>query len=271
MNKYWTLLFYLIFHQIYFSQIIFDQGATSTAIVGASVTQTNLWSINNNIGSLSSIEGVQAGFSFNNRFLVSDFSTNTAAFAIPFNNAAVGLIYSNYGNENYQIHKVGAGYSMRLGDNISGGLKFNYLLLNLGDFYGSKSIFSADLGLNAKLNSDLKMGVIIKNPTLSKIADFEDERIPTIIQLGFDYSVSEQLNTIIAIEKDILYAASVKAAIIYSPIEKMTIRAGVGTYPTSFGFGLGTSYKNVFFDLGTQYHQVLGFSPELSITTNFHK
>ena len=64
MNKYWTLLFYLIFHQTYFSQIIFDQGATSTAIVGASVTQTNLWSINNNIGSLSSIEGGSCWFFF---------------------------------------------------------------------------------------------------------------------------------------------------------------------------------------------------------------
>jgi hypothetical protein len=160
---------------------------------------------------------------------------------------------------------------MQLGKNISGGLKFNYLLLNLGDLYGSKSIFSADLGLNAQLSSELKMGVIIKNPTLAKLADFEDERIPTSIQLGFDYSVSDQLSTIIAIEKDVLYAASIKAAIIYSPLEKFTIRAGVGTSPTTFGFGVGTSIKKINIDLGTQYHQILGFSPELSLTTNFHK
>jgi hypothetical protein len=271
MNKYCSLLFYLIFHQIYFSQTIFDQGAISTSIVGANVAQSDLWSINNNIGGLSLIDNVQVGFSTNNRFLISDFTTSTVAFAIPYNNSAFGLNYSNYGNANYQIHCAGLGYSMQLGKNISGGLKVNYLNLNLGDFYGSKSIFSADLGLIAKLNSELKMGVVIKNPTLAKLADFEDERIPTSIQLGFDYAVSEQLNTIISIEKDISYASSIKAAIIYSPLEKLTIRAGVGTYPTTFGFGLGTQIKKINIDLGTQYHQILGFSPELSITTNLHK
>ena len=270
MNKYCSLLFCLIFHQILYTQTVFDQGAISTSIVGANVTQSNLWSINNNIGCLSLIENAQVGFSINNRFLISDFTTSTAAFAIPFNNSALGVNYSNYGNENYQIHSAGLGYSMRLGKNISGGLKFNYLFINLGDFYGSKSIFSADLGLNAQLSSELKMGVIIKNPTLAKLADFEDERIPTSIQLGFDYSVSDQLSTIISIEKDVLYAPSIKAAIIYSPLEKFIIRAGVGTYPTTFGFGVGTSIKKINIDLGTQYHQILGFSPEFSITTNLH-
>ena len=73
----------LLFHQHYFSQILFDQGATSTAICGANVTQTDVWSINNNIGSLAKIESISLGVSINNRFLISDFSTGALAFVLP--------------------------------------------------------------------------------------------------------------------------------------------------------------------------------------------
>ena len=58
--------------------------------------------------------------------------------------------YSNYGNEYYQYHTAGIGYSMNLGKNISAGLKMNYHNINLGSFYGSSSIISGDLGIIAK-------------------------------------------------------------------------------------------------------------------------
>ena len=40
---------------------------------------------------------------------------------------------------------------MRLGENFSAGIKINYLFLDLGENYGSRSIFSADIGLNTQL------------------------------------------------------------------------------------------------------------------------
>ena len=96
-------------------------------------------------------------------------------------------------------------------------------------------------------------------------------RIPSLIHLGFNYEVSEQLNTIVTIEKDIIYPVSLRAAIVYRPAEKLTINAGVGTQPTTFGFGLGTQFNRVSLNIGSQYHQILGFSPELSLTTALHK
>ena len=271
MKKYSTTIVFFLFCHFYFSQLLFDQGAISTSICGANVTQTDLWSINNNIGGLAHIENMALGVSINNRFLISDYSTGTLTFAAPINNSAIGVNYSNFGNENYSVHSSGVGYSMQLGKNISAGIKMNYLFIDLGENYGSKSIFSADIGLNSKLSSELSMGVIVKNPTLSKVAEFEDERIPTLIQVGLDYAVSEQLNTIISFEKDILYAPSVRAAIIYSPIENISLRGGVGTNPTTFGFGIGSNIKKLTIDIGSQYHQILGFSPEISITTNLYK
>jgi hypothetical protein len=238
-------------------------------MAGLNVTECNLWSVNNNIGNLASLQTTQVGISINNRFLISDLSTGTLAFAIPFNKKAIGINYSNFGNENYQYHTAGLGYSMELGEHITAGMKLNYHYINLGNFYGNSSIISGDIGLCAELSSELKFGASIKNPTLSKLADYEDERLPTLIQIGFDYLISKQLQTLIAIEKDILYPASIKAAIIYQPIDSFTLRGGVGTQPTTAAFGIGTSIKTLNIDLGTQYHQILGFSPELTIQYSF--
>ena len=252
-----------------YSQLIQDQGAVSTSMAGLNVTENNLWSINNNVGNLATLESTQAGLSVNNRFLISDLISGTIAFAIPLNNKAIGINYSNFGNENYQYHTAGIGYSMTLGDHVSAGVKFNYHNINLGNFYGSSSIISGDIGISAELSDELKFGAAIKNPTLSKLADYEDERLPTLIQIGFDYLISEQLHTLIAIEKDIMYPASVKAALIYQPMKSIVLRGGVGTQPTTAAFGIGTSIKSLNIDLATQYHQVLGFSPEISINYCF--
>jgi len=256
-------IFILSFHLK--SQVIHDQGAVSTSMAGLNVTENNLWSINNNVGNLAGLNNTQVGISINNRFLLSDLITGTIAFALPFNNKAIGVNYSNFGNENYQYHTAGVGYSMKLGEHISAGMKLNYHYINLGNYYGNSSIISGDIGLSAELSSDLKFGASLKNPTLSKLADYEDERLPTLIQVGFDYIISEQLHTLIAIEKDIMYPPSVKAAIIYQPMKSFTLRGGVGTQPTTAAFGIGTSIKSLNIDLATQYHQILGFSPEISI------
>ena len=158
---------------------------------------------------------------------------------------------------------------MKLGDHIAAGIKLNYHYINLGNYYGNNSIISGDIGLIAELSSDLKFGASLKNPTLSKLADYEDERLPTLIQIGLDYLISDQLQTLIAIEKDIMYPASMKAAVIYKPIDNFILRGGVGTQPTTVAFGIGTSIKSLNIDIATQYHQILGFSPELSIHYSF--
>ena len=54
------------------SQMVHDQGAVSTSMAGLNVTESNLWSINNNIGNLAKLENTQVGISINNRFLLSD-------------------------------------------------------------------------------------------------------------------------------------------------------------------------------------------------------
>ena len=74
-------------------------------------------------------------------------------------------------------------------------------ILTAGDYIGIRNAQEYSINGLYEIDSINLNTIRIRVPLSNEIADFEDERIPTIIQLGFDYSVSDQLNTIIAIEK----------------------------------------------------------------------
>ena len=79
--------------------MIYDQGAISSSMAGLYVTEVNLSSVNNNIGNLADLENTQVGVNINNRFLMPELTTGSIVFAVPFNKSAVGINYSNFGNQ----------------------------------------------------------------------------------------------------------------------------------------------------------------------------
>ena len=184
-------------------------------------------------------------------------------------NGCFGISYSNYGNEFLQFHSTGFGYSMALNDQLSGGLKINYHYINAGSTYLNKSAISADLGVAAQLNDELKIGVQIINPTLSELDDYDNERIPTAMQIAIGYNLSDEVAAHFAVNKDIIYPASFLAAIEYKPNKSIVFRGGIGTNPSLASFGIGTYFKKFTIDIAAQYHQILGFSPEISLTYSF--
>ena len=68
-------------------------------------------------------------------------------------------------------------------------------------FYNKRSVLNADLGMSAALSNELELGVIIKNATLSKIAEYNNERLTTNFQIGASYHFSKDLIVQTGLEK----------------------------------------------------------------------
>ena len=264
-----TFLFFIISPLVLKSQIIFNHGAVSTSMAGLNATTANVWSVNNNIGQLANLEYTTISGSVFQPFLISDFNTSNLAVGILSKNGSFGVSYSNYGNEFLQFHSAGFGYSMSLNEKFSGGIKINYHYINAGNTYFHKSAVSADFGISAQLNKELQIGVQVINPTLSKLDNFDDERIPTVMQIAIGYNLSKEVSAHFAVNKDIIYSPSFLAAIEYKPNNAIVFRGGVGTNPSLATFGIGTSFKKIDIDIAAQYHQILGFSPDISLTYSF--
>lgn len=246
-------------------------GARSSGMGNASVSFGDVWSAHHNQAGLGFVRDISAGAYYENRFLLKEISIKGGVVALPVKAGTFGLTISNFGYALYHENKYSLSFAKAFGDKLSAGVAIDYLTTKIAEGYGSKGVFAAEFGIQAKPLKGLTIGAHVFNPTRSKIADYNDERLPTIFRLGGDYNFSEKVTVAVETEKDMSQKAIFKAGIEYKPVKEFYLRAGIGTNPTLTSFGFGINLKNFKIDVSGNYHQTLGISPQLGLTYIFKK
>ena len=246
-------------------------GGRSAGMGGASVTLSDLWAINNNQAGIAFINSMKAGFYFENRFLLKELSYKTVAIILPTKSGVFGLNYQFFGYSAYKEQKIGLTYAKSFGKNISAGLQLDYLGTSLADNYGSKSAVTFELGILAKLSHNVTLGAQLYNPVNAKFNDYNNEKIPSVIKLGINYTFSEKLIIAIESEKNIQFDPIFKAGFEYKLLEFAYIRLGISNNPIINTFGFGIDYHQFTIDFASSIHQTLGYSPQFSIIYNFNR
>lgn len=246
-------------------------GARSSGMGNASVSFGDVWSAHHNQAGLGFVRDISAGAYYENRFLLKEISIKGGAIALPVKGGTFGLTISNFGYSLYNENKYSLSFAKAFGDKLSAGVAIDYLTTKIAEGYGSKGVLAAEFGIQAKPLKGLTIGAHVFNPTRSKMADYNNERIPTILRFGGDYDFSEKVKVAIETEKDMSQKAIFKAGIEYKPIKEFYLRAGIGTNPTLTSFGFGINLKNLKIDVAGNYHQSLGISPQLGLTYIFKK
>ncbi len=257
----------LIFiQQLTFAQIGNDNiGARSEAMGGFTTTLSDVWSANNNQGGLGFMKDISGGIYYEDRFLLKETSYKAGALVFPVKTGAFGISVNSFGFELYNETKAGLSYGQRFGDKFAFGVQMNYLNTKLSQEYGSKTTITGAVGLVAKLSKEITLGVHVYNPTRSKLADYDNERVPTIMKLGLDYRFSKKVILGIETEKDMNFDAVVKAGLEYHITEVLYLRGGISTNPSQYAFGFGVKLKDFKIDLSSSFHQTLGMTPGISI------
>jgi len=240
-------------------------GANATGMGGYSATLSDVWSANNNQAGLGFIKDVSGGLFYENRFLLKETSYRAGAFALPVKSGAFGINIASFGYELYSETKAGLAYGQRFGDRFAIGVQINYLNTSLSQDYGTRNTVTGAIGLISKVNDELSIGVHIYNPTRSKLADYDNERVPTVMKLGLDYKFSDKVMVGVETEKDMNYDAVVRAGIEYHITELLYLRGGIATNPTLSSFGFGLMMKNFKMDISASFHQTLGMTPGVSL------
>jgi len=235
----------------------------------ASVMMYDFWAISNNQAGLAKLSFITAGMHFENAYFVKELSLKAGAVAIPTKTGVFGVSVSNFGYSEYGETQFSLAYAKSLGEIFSIGLQLNYLNIHIGEEYGSKGAPTVAFGLIAEPIKNLQIGAHVLNPTQAKIADYEDERLPTIIRVGAGYRFSEKLIVNIETEKDLEYAPVFKAGAEYHIIKPLVLRIGISTNPTLNTFGLGLIIKNLRADFAFTQHPTLGYSPHFSLSYAF--
>ena len=186
--------------------------------------------------------------------------------AYPSKMGAFGLSVGQFGYSLYNENKIGLSYGQRLSDHFSLGIQLNYLNTQIGEGYGSKSAFSGNLGLLAEVSDQVKVAAIIINPNRVKLAEYQNERIPTILKLAVSYEFSEKVILMSEIQKDIDFDYNAILALEYLATDYFYLRAGYGTNPSTSTFGFGVKLKDFDIDIASGFHSTLGFTPQISLS-----
>ncbi|MGB1032221.1 MAG: hypothetical protein ACPGWM_06390 [Flavobacteriales bacterium] len=241
-------------------------GARYRGLNGTGLALGSHWSSMQNQAGMVDLKGLEAGVFAFNRFALSELTTVGFSAAMPREKQAYGLSFESYGFSGYRRSQLGVAFAMKLAENFDAGVQLAYHHLQLAGTYGSTGNVTVALGFRYKLMEDLVLAGHIYNPTRSKLADFNSERIPTIFRTGFSWSLAERVKTNVEVQKSIDDPMGVNVGLEYQAMEQLYLRAGAGTKPDLFSFGAGLNTKSLRIDVAASYHQVLGVLPHISLT-----
>jgi hypothetical protein len=227
-------------------------GARANAIGNTSSCVADEWSLFNNIGGLSKITSSVTGFTYENRPSLPGANRMAFVFATPLKIGAAGIGLFRFGDNVYSEQIITTGYSNSFGL-ASLGLKVNYIQYRAEGF-GNKGLLSISAGGIAQLTPKLSIGVHIININQQKISGADEkEYLPTIFIGGVGVKASDKVFIVAEIEKDLSYAANIKAGVEYQAHKKLAFRTGFNTKPSSYYFGLGFRTGKFCLDYSFRY------------------
>ncbi|MBL4652520.1 MAG: hypothetical protein JKY53_06595 [Flavobacteriales bacterium] len=244
-------------------------GARSAGMGNSSVMLQDRWSIHHNQAGLAWIDEKSAGAYYESRYTISKLGLQGGALVLPTSAGTFGLSVSSFGYSLYNETKVGLAFAKKLSPIFSVGIQLDYFSIGIGDNYGRANIFSGEIGVMAILTDNLTVGAHLFNPSRASIAQYNNEKMPTILRFGASYTFSEKVLMTAEMEKDIDQKPVFKSGLEYNISDPIFIRAGISSNPFVSSFGVGVRLKGFEFDIATSFHSVLGYTPQLSLGYTF--
>jgi hypothetical protein len=241
-------------------------GARSTALGSSSVTLTDVWAYQSNPAALADLKKVSFSAAYQCRFLLKELQAQGLVYVQPFRYGAISAGITMNGNSVLRIVRCGIGYSLTLFEKLSAGVQLNYHQTSIAENYGHQANVTAECGMLLGLSENWRIGASVYNLGRANLSDFQDERLPTKMRLGTNIQLSKAVLLSSEAEKELEHPLRFKVGVEYLPHRLLAIRMGCQTNPITLSSGFGILWSTFRLDFATQYHQVLGWTPQLTFT-----
>ena len=244
-------------------------GGRQAAMGLSGVALVDSWSVNNNQAAMAFFDQSAAGVYFENRYLIKEMGYQSGAATLKTRYGMLGANVGYSGDANFNTMKAGLAYARKIGSRFSVGVQLDYISTALGEEYGKKSNVTFEAGVMVRMTEELTFGAHLFNPVHVKIAEYGNERIPTILNAGFAYTFSKKLILTAEAYKNSEYPLEIRTGAEYKIGQIAYVRAGVSSNPFRYTFGFGLEMKSFTLDLSSSVHETLGYSPQVSLQYNF--
>jgi hypothetical protein len=245
-------------------------GARAAGMGYASSCLQDEWSLFNNAAGLSNLKKTVFATSYEAKPSLQ--GANRMAFLVtaptPFGSGALGVF--RFGDDLYHEQKLSLGFSNRLGL-ASLGASLNYLQFQALGF-GTKSLFTINLGGIATISPSFFIGAHIQNVNQPLLSDSNQERLSTSLTLGVAYTPTEKIWLTSEIQKQLEVSPTYKVGMEYRPEKKFVARTGINLNPNKLFFGIGLLSTRLTIDYAYEYSMTgLGSCHQASLVYPFKK
>lgn len=254
-------------------EFIHPMGGRAAAMGGTSVASHGLWAMQNNPAGMANLEKISLGLYYENRWMLPETAYKCGAFALPTKFGTLGVSFNQFGSSKYNENKFGLAYAKAFGRYLQIGLQLDYLLLKIGNEYGSFKAVTFELGIQSQVTDKLTLGTYIFNPVnFSFEQTLNHERIPIVFRFGLAYKFTKDFIGQAEIEKNTdREGVSLRGGLEYEAVRNLYIRAGVQTNPGILSFGLGYAIRFAQINVAAQLHNELGPSVQIGMIFSIGK
>jgi hypothetical protein len=245
------------------------QGGRSAGMGLSSAAVSDFWSVNNNQAGMAFYDKTGVGIYFENRYLVKENGSQAGAFTLKTKYGMLGATVAYSGDANYNTTQAGIAYALKFGDRFAAGIQLDYIGTKLGENYGKHNNVTFDAGIMVKITDQFTFGAHAFNPMHVKLSEYNNERIPTILNAGFGFTFSEKLLITAEAYKNSELPMELRTGAEYKLGNVAYARIGLSTNPASYTFGFGIVMKNFTLDLSSSVDSRLGYSPQVSMQYAF--
>ena len=264
------LLFFFRTSAVFSQNDLLFPDARSMAVAGAGITFVDHWACFHNQAGLAFIKSPSVGVYAENRYNIKELNSGAIALAIPLKNlGSFGVSYYIFNNSTiYNRQKISLAYAKLLGKSFSVGVQFDLLYTTVSNYDNNLS-FCGELGILYKIRPNWEIGVHVFNLTGANYQKYEKEQIPTIMNLGLGWHLSENTLIIAEVENSTYNHITLRGGIEYEVSKKVAFQLGMHSNPWINSFGFSYKAKNLRINIAMEYHQLLGISPGISFDKYF--
>ena len=248
-------------------------GGRAAAMGGSSVASQGLWAMQNNPAGMANLEKISIGLYYENRWMLPETAYKCGAFALPTKFGTLGLSFNQFGSSKYSENKFGLAYAKDFGRYLQVGLQLDYLLVKIGNDYGSYRAFTFELGLQSHVTDKLTLGAYVFNPVSFRLEQtLNHEKLPIVMRFGLAYKFTKDFIGQCEIEKNTeREGVSLRGGLEYEAFKNFFIRAGLQTNPGILSFGVGYGIRFAQINVAAQLHNELGASIQVGLIFSIGK
>jgi hypothetical protein len=244
-------------------------GARNCALGSTGVATPDIWSVYNNPAVTAWLTTPMAGFTAENRFMMTGLTLSGVTALYPARFGVTGISVTSFGNKLYREMEASVSFARKFGPVFSAGVGFGLFRIQADAGYGSVNLVSFQIGATLRPRESILFGVRIFNPYPIKITAFSGDILTQGVDLGLSWKLSTNCWIFGETGKLSGEPLNIRFGTEYCITPVISFQAGISGLPFSFSFGAGLHTGRWSWNISSSYHHWLGFSPSISCQYRF--